>query len=179
MTRALAQMRGIHVVSIVRHKREDIAWDADSPVLATNHFSGSLNERMGQLTQGKGIAAVVDCVGGPLFGDLVRSLNIGGRAVIYGGFSSEHFTMHNFDLLMRGATIESYIYRYFFTPPPIDDLEYLKQIIAAATAQGFPAQAGGWHALEDFADAIHASRERPELGKQYFRMGGGTAKTSV
>ena len=105
-----------------------------------------------------------------MFGDLVRSLSLGGRAIVYGGLSSEQFSMHSFDILMRVATIESYAYRYFFTPPQADHLDELQRMIRASTAQGFPAEVGGWNALDDFGQAVRFSLERPELGKQLFRM---------
>jgi NADPH2:quinone reductase len=170
MTRALARMRGVQVLSIVRHKHEGVVWDADSPVFETEQPAGSLAEHIQQLTGGKGIVAAIDAVGGPLLGELVRSLALGGRAIIYGGYSVEPFTLHNFDVLMRVVTIEHYVYRYFFDPPRPEELDELQSMLRASMAPGFPSGAGGWHALADFHEAVRLSLEQPELGKQFFRM---------
>jgi len=63
------------------------------------------------------VDGVIDRVGGALLGELIKCGASGGQATLYGGYSPERFGLHNFDLLMKGSAIKSYVYRYFFTPP--------------------------------------------------------------
>lgn len=113
---------------------------------------------------------MIDCVGGAIAGDLIRSLAIGGQFVIYGGFSSERFQLHNFDVLMRGAAIKSYVYRYFFNPPPVDDRKLLLEIADICARPEFNLRIGGAHALDDFKTAIGETLDRPESGKRILKM---------
>jgi NADPH2:quinone reductase len=52
--------------------------------------------------------------------------------ILYGGYSPERFELHNFDLLMKGSAIKSYVYRYFFTPPQKEDAKLLREIVDIA-----------------------------------------------
>jgi NADPH:quinone reductase len=130
----------------------------------------SVSEQIMKITQNQGVNGVIDCVGGPLAGELIRSLAIGGQFVIYGGFSPEKFELHNFDILMKGSTIESHIYRYFFAPPKESDHEVLSQIIEIFGRPEFVIPIGGVHPLDDFKSAIDETLNRPERGKHFFKM---------
>lgn len=84
------------------------------------------------------------------FGELTRALAMGGVAVIYGGFHPGKFELHNFDLLMKGATIKSYIYRYFFSPPPKEYETFVRGIIEASASDDFQIPLAGVHTLDEF-----------------------------
>lgn len=114
---------------------------------------------------------MIDCLGGPLFAELIRSLALGGQAVVYGGFQPERFELHNFDLLMKGAAIKSYIDRYFFSPPPEDDAAtVLREIAEISGSASFQVLFAGSHSLDDFKAAFEESVHRPEQGKQMLKM---------
>ena len=133
-------------------------------------LSTDLADRIIEITHRNGLNAVIDCVGGPLATELIKSLAGGGQFVIYGGFSSERFQLHNFDLLMKGAGIKSYIYRYFFDPPPASDRALLEEIAKVSAKPEFNIRIGGLHTLDDFKTAIHETLHQSESGKRLFRM---------
>ncbi|BDI30755.1 oxidoreductase/dehydrogenase [Capsulimonas corticalis] len=168
----MAKQKQIHVVSIVRNKREDLdlqALGADE-VIELSALPESLGDRIGRITDGAGIHAVIDCVGGSLMGDLIRGLAFGGRAIIYGGMSAETFPLHNFDILMRGVQVSSYVYRYFFDPTTPEDAPMLQELISIAQSPEFVVPVAGLHALEDFQVAITETAMRPERGKRFFAI---------
>ena len=123
-----------------------------------------------EITENQGLNGVVDCVGGPLAGELIRSLAFGGQFIIYGGFSADRFKLHNFDLLMKGAGIKSYVYRYFFTPPREKDRAVLDELIEIVGRPEFKVSVGGTHGLDDFKAAIEETLNHSELGKRFFQM---------
>jgi NADPH:quinone reductase-like Zn-dependent oxidoreductase len=172
MALQFANRAGINVISVVRRAQPELdlrALGAAEVIELADGSEGS-SARIAEITGGAGLNAVIDCVGGPLAGDLLRTMAYAGSMVIYGGYSPEPFQLHNFDVLLREATIKSYGYRYFFTPPPAEDAALLQQIAEISGAPGFHSPVGGRHALEDFAAALTASIEHPEQGKRIFSI---------
>lgn len=167
-----AKAKKIKVIAIVRTQLEQVdlrRWGA-AEVIELSKLATGLRERIAEITEQNGVNAVIDCVGGPFAGDLVRSLAIGGQFVIYGGYSPETFPLHNFDLLMKGSAIKSYVYRYFFNPPPADDRKLLHEIAGICAQPEFNLRIGGVHALADFKVAIDETLNHPESGKRLLKM---------
>ena len=167
-----ARLRKINVISIVRTQQESLdlkAWGA-AEVIELNKLSTGLSEKIAQITNQKGVNAVIDSVGGGIATDLIRSLAIGGQFVVYGGFSPEKFQLHSFDLLMKGAGIKSYVYRYFFNPPPSEDRALLDEIAGISARPEFKVRIGGVHKRDDFKTAVGETVCRPESGKRLLKM---------
>lgn len=168
----MAKLRNVNVVSIVRRVQKDLDLKAmgASEVFELSTSRKTIGEMISEITQSAGLNGIIDCVGGPLLGDLIRLVAPGGQVVIYGGFSSEKFEIHNFDVLMRGVTIKPYAYRYFFTPPKNEHEATLRQIAELARPSGFTVPFGGTHSLEDFKVAVRETINHPERGKRFFKM---------
>lgn len=167
-----AGQRGVHVIPIVRRHRDDLDLSGlgAAAVIDLASLDEPLADRIKALTRGHGLDAVIDNVGGPVTGDLIRSLALGGRVVINGGMSPERFELHNFDVLMSGAEIRASIYRYFFDPPKPSDGAMLQAVIAAFGKLDFYVPQGGSHGLDDFETALRTAWDRPDRGKQTFVM---------
>ncbi len=176
MISQFAAKRGIQVIAIVRSAAAAQGLQAVGvrEVVVADE-GGGLTARLREICGPDGLAGAIDCVGGPMLAEVVRALGWGRRVVIYGGFSSEPFALHNFDVLMRGAAIHSYIYRYFGAPPRPGDLALMSEIAAAARPDSFRMAVGGFHPLEDHAAAVRESLRRPQAGKRFFAPGGGIA----
>ncbi len=174
MVLQFAQSKGVRAIYIVRRMQADYDLRAlgANAVIELGTLEGSVGEAIMRVTDGDGVNAVIDCVGGPQLGDLIRSTALGAQVIIYGGFSAKRFELHAFDVLMNVIDIRAYAYRYFFAPPPSDDLPRLRQIAEASAADDFKVRVGGLHALEDFRNAITETIERPERGKHFFNISG-------
>jgi NADPH:quinone reductase len=175
MVAQMARAQDVRVVSIVRRplalaNGESAALGA-SVVIDLSSLDVPIGERLAQITHGKGPRAIIDGVGGPMTGDLVRSLVFGGKLVVYGGFSQERFSLHNFDVLMRGVKIEPYLYRYFFEPPKPEERDWLEDIVRSTKPETFRIRSAGSHSVDDFERAIRESFERPEAGKRFLAFG--------
>lgn len=167
-----ARQRGIRVAAIVRRRIPAVNLErlGVEAVIETHDLPDGIGARIAAVTGGKGLSGVIDCVGGPLLSGLVKAMALNGQAVIYGGYSSETFALHNFDILLSGVTLGSYIYRYFFTPPTPAQAAEHPALIAASEGPDFWLPFGGWHRLEDFSAAIGETAARPEAGKRFFSM---------
>ncbi|MEW9699543.1 zinc-binding dehydrogenase [Paenibacillus sp. SI8] len=168
----LAAQRGVKVVSIVRNKYDhlDLRALGAVQVLELSSLTTGVAEKLLEMTVGNGLNGAIDCVGGPLAGELVQSLALGGQLVIYGGFSESKFELHNFDLLMKAAAISSYAYRYFFVPPKAEHMKLMAKIAEASRGPELKIQVGGFHPLEDFQTAVFKSLHDTDQGKRFIKM---------
>jgi NADPH:quinone reductase-like Zn-dependent oxidoreductase len=164
-----AQNKGIPVLSIVRRRQPAIDLEAlgAEAVIELESGTDEISTRIQEITRGQGIHGLIDNIGGPLTGDLIRNLAFGGKVVINGGMTPERFELHNFDILMKGARIESHIYRYFFDPPKATDKDMLESIIAQNDIQ---IPIAGLHHLSDFKTAIARTIQESGNGKHFFVM---------
>jgi NADPH:quinone reductase-like Zn-dependent oxidoreductase len=172
MVLQFAKLKKVNVICIVRRRNKDLDLKAlgASAVIELSSLSENVGKRVMEITENNGVNGVIDCVGGALLGELLRSTALGAQIIIYGGYSSEKFELHNFDILMKGSTIKSYVYRYFFTPPPAVDRQLLQEIADVSGRADFTVPLAGIHPLEDFRTAIYESVNHPENGKRFFRM---------
>jgi NADPH:quinone reductase-like Zn-dependent oxidoreductase len=167
-----AKLKKVNVISIVRTAHEQLnlkEWGA-AEVVELSKLPRGLAEKIAEITHQNGVNAVIDCVGGPIASELIRSLSNGGQFLIYGGFSPEKFQLHSFDLLMKGAQIKPYIYRYFFHPPEANDRAVLNEIAETCSQPDFKVRVGGVHTLDNFKTAINETLQHPESGKRFLKM---------
>ncbi|MFP2925827.1 zinc-binding alcohol dehydrogenase family protein [Pyxidicoccus sp. 3LG] len=170
MVLQMARARGIEVVSLVRKVQPQLDLKAlgASDVLELASGPTDVGSRLRQLTGGQGVHGIVDCVGGPLLGALMRSSAFGAQVILYGGYSQEKFELHNFDILMKDLQLRAYVYRYFFDAPKPEDLPMLRAIAELSAPPSFKVPFAQAHSLEDFKAAIGESLLRPEGGKRFF-----------
>jgi NADPH:quinone reductase len=172
MVLQFAKLKKVNVICIVRRRNRNLDLKAlgASAIIELSSLSENVGKRVMEITENNGVNGVIDCVGGALLGELLRTAALGAQVIIYGGYSSEKFELHNFDILMKGSTIRSYVYRYFFTPPPTGDRQLLQEIADVSGRPDFMAPVAGLHPLQDFRTAIYDAVNYPENGKRFFRM---------
>lgn len=170
MVLQFAHQRGINVISIVRRVHGDLRTLGAAAVIELATLDGSVAEQACRMTDGKGIRALIDNVGGPVTGEIIRNMALGGQVIINGGMSAERFALHNFDVLLKALEIRSHVYRYFFTAPEPGNSETLTAIAAAAAPETFKVPIGGVNPLSEFRHAVTETLSHPERGKQFLAM---------
>jgi NADPH:quinone reductase-like Zn-dependent oxidoreductase len=167
-----ARRRGANVIAVVRriHPGRDLRDLGAAAVIDLSEPALDLEARVRAITGGAGLHGVIDNVGGPATGALIRSLAFGGQVVVNGGMSAERFELHNFDLLLKGAAIRASVYRYFFSPPVAGDAAMLREVVEVFGRPDFHVPLGGVHPLDDVRQAVAESWDRPDRGKRLFRM---------
>ncbi|MBS0031795.1 zinc-binding dehydrogenase [Chitinophaga sp. 22321] len=166
----MAKLYGINVISVVRRVKQAHLLESlgATAVIDLSAERATIMQRIMEITGNKGVNGIIDNVGGPVTGELIRCIDFGGKLIINGGMSAEKYSLHNFDILLNGLQIEPHVYRYFFTPPLPEDITMLKEI--AEMSAGFVSTVSGKHALGDFKTAIGESVRFPEKGKHIFCM---------
>lgn len=171
MVMQFAQRRGINVIALVRRSHQSLDLKTlGAAVLDLSDLKAGVREAVMDMTGGAGLNGIIDNVGGPVSGDLIRTLALGGQMVINGGMSAERFELHNFDVLLSGVEIRANIYRYFFAPPVEADQPVLREIVDIFGQPGFHVPVGGIHPLTEFKLAVANSLDRADMGKQTFKM---------
>lgn len=172
MVMQFAQRRGINVIAVVRRRRQslDLKTLGATAILDLSDVTAGIRETVMDMTGGAGLNGIIDNVGGPASGELIRTLALGGQMIINGGMSAERFELHNFDVLLSGVEIRANIYRYFFSPPVEADRSMLREIVDVFGQPGFHVSVGGIHPLAEFKLAVANSLDRPDLGKQVFSL---------
>ncbi len=165
-----AQARNVKVISVVRRlsERLDLKALGATEIIELATFSGSIRDRIMEISGNAGVHGILDSTGGPALGELVRSAALGAQVIIYGGMSPDNFVLHNFDVLMKVIAIRSYAYRYFFDPPRESDAGLLSEIVRLSSQ--FKVPVSGLHPLVEFPIAIEETIQRPEHGKHFFYL---------
>ncbi|TIQ01842.1 MAG: hypothetical protein E5X61_36710 [Mesorhizobium sp.] len=162
----------MNVIALVRRSRDrlDLKGLGATAILDLSSLKVGIREAVMDMTDGAGLNGIIDNVGGPVSGELIRTLAMGGQMVVNGGMSTERFELHNFDVLLSGLEIRANIYRYFLSPPVEADRPVLREIVDIFGQPDFHISVGGIHPLAEFELAVTNSLDRADLGKQIFRM---------
>ena len=175
MIMQLAARKGIRVIAVVRKLPSlNLREFGAEVVIDLSVDSDNVPSHLAEVTAGKGISAVIDAVGGPLLTDLVRNTSFGGKVIIYGSLSEQRFQLHNAEIYLNGLTIESYIYRHFFTPPAPEERSTLEKIIAIAGEPSFIAPVSGRYRFDEYKTAVRnsfSSTPGSSAGKGLFIIG--------
>jgi NADPH:quinone reductase len=89
MVTQFAAARGIRIISLVRQIRT--GWHPSSlgstEAVELTNLSVPLADKVRDLTGGNGLNSIIDCVGGPAVGDLIRGAALHCQVIVYGGMS--------------------------------------------------------------------------------------------
>jgi NADPH2:quinone reductase len=172
MVLQFAKRRGINVISVVRqlHNEINLLDLGAAAVIDLSDPTTNVEKQVKEITGNMGIHGLIDNVGGPVTGDLIRSLAFGGQVVINGGMSEERFALHNFNVLLNGIEIRANIYRYFFAPPEKSDAPVLREIADVFAQPNFMVPLGGVLPLQDFKVGVIRAWNGTGLGKQILKM---------
>lgn len=107
MVRFAAKL-GIKTICIVRRKEqaEGLLQQGATEVVVT--FGEGFAQRALDITEGRGVDAVVDAVGGPCGGEAIQSLATGGTMLIYGLLSGDSTPVNNGQMIFRNLTIRGF-----------------------------------------------------------------------
>jgi len=154
----LAARKNLRVIALVRKLPSLNLREFGAEVVIDLSLDGDVvPARIREITAGKGISAIIDAVGGPLLAELVRSASFSAKVIMYGGLSEQRFQLHNNDIYLNGLTIESYIYRHFFTPPAPEEKATLGEIIDIAGDPSFIAPVSGRYKFDEYKTAVRNS----------------------
>lgn len=105
---ALAAVRGVHVVNLVRR---DAGMDELAALAIGNAVSTATDgwqDRVCAITGGASISAAIDSIGGKASGDLLNLLGEGGLLVSFGSMAGEPMQLSSGDLIFKQAIVKGF-----------------------------------------------------------------------
>ena len=124
------------------------------------------------MTGGQGVRSALDCVGGPLTGQVLRCLGLNGRLVVYGTLADAPIEFPARDLMMPLAQVSGfYLGNWMAQQSPIRLLGLLRAV-KRLTAEGvFQTDVSEIYPLEQASAAVAASLKPGRTGKVMLRIG--------
>jgi NADPH:quinone reductase-like Zn-dependent oxidoreductase len=146
LVEALADMRGVRTL----------------PIETTE---SSLADEVRSRTEGRGLAALLDSVGGSMVERLLAAMQPGGTIIAYGTMSDELVSLRNATLIYANLTWRGFgIDRWLADVTPDGRARMLEALHDAMRAKRLPLPVRARFTLADFRRAVHAAHEE-RLGK--------------
>ncbi len=168
----MSKLYGYKTLCVVRsssNTEELKALGADA-VVETNHHD--LIAEVFRLTNGRGVGAAIDCVGGELAGQVVRCLGLGGRLVIYGTLGNSPLQIPGRDLMMPVAQISGFLLPNWMAQQSLLTLLRVLRTVMRLTRQGyFHTEVTETYALDDVVSAVEAALKPGRTGKVMLKIG--------
>jgi NADPH:quinone reductase-like Zn-dependent oxidoreductase len=169
----LGRREGFRTICVVRsaaNSAELRALGADA-VIETNNQD--LVGEVARITGGRGAGYALDCVGGPLTGEVVRCLSLGGRLVLYGTLDDRPISLPVRDLLMANQRVSGfYLGHWVAAQSPLRMLGALRAVKRLAAEGVFHAEVSATYPLEEVAQAVTAALQPGRTGKVMLRLTG-------
>jgi NADPH:quinone reductase-like Zn-dependent oxidoreductase len=169
----LGRRQGFRTICVVRsaaNSAELRALGADA-VIETNNQD--LVGEVARITGGRGAGYALDCVGGPLTGEVVRCLSLGGRLVLYGTLDDRPISLPVRDLLMANLRVSGfYLGHWVAAQSPLRMLGALRAVKRLAAEGVFHAEVSATYPLEEVAQAVTAAMQPGRTGKVMLRLKG-------
>jgi NADPH:quinone reductase-like Zn-dependent oxidoreductase len=162
----LGQRDGFRTICVVRSSANTArlqALGADA-VVETDHQD--LVTEVARLTDGRGVGAALDCVGGSLTAEVVRCLGLGGRLVIYGTLADYPVAIEPRDLMMPLAHVSGFYLGNWLARQSLYRRMRVLRAVKRLTLQGvFDTEVSAVYPLEQVAAAVAASVSSGRTGK--------------
>lgn len=166
---ALALERGLRVIGIAR--AESLA-ELGPEVHPLAENTPELAGRLRELAGGEGVAALIDCVGGPLVGSLFPAVRPGGTVVAYGTLSPEPVPVRNATLIYGNLTWFGFGIDRFLAGLSAPESDRMLAALWAGIAGGrLPLPVRARAPLSDFSEALRAALTGGGRGKVVFARG--------
>jgi NADPH:quinone reductase-like Zn-dependent oxidoreductase len=163
---------GFRTICVVRSSANtaELASLGADAVVETDHVD--LVAEVARLTGGQGVRSALDCVGGPLTGQVLQCLGLNGRLVVYGTLADTPIEFPARDLMMPLAQVAGfYLGNWMAQQSPIKLLGLLRAV-KRLTAEGvFQTDVSETFPLEQASAAVAASLKPGRTGKVMLRIG--------
>jgi NADPH:quinone reductase-like Zn-dependent oxidoreductase len=169
----LGQRDGFRTICVVRsgaNTAELTALGADAVIETSRQ---DLVGEVARITGGRGVGYALDCVGGPLTGEVVRCLGFGGRLLVYGTLDDSPIAIPSRDLMMPGAEISGFLLpNWVSRQSPLKLLGVLRDVKRLMVDGIFHAEVAETYPLAAAADAVAAAIKPGRTGKVMIRITG-------
>jgi NADPH:quinone reductase-like Zn-dependent oxidoreductase len=167
----LSRLDGFRTINVVRRReqaRELLEMGGDAAVCTDEE---SIEERVLQMTEGKGVPYALDAVGGQTGSAAARSLGSHGRMLVYGTLSEQDLTLHPRTLIAGQKRIEGFwLAEWSKEQSPLTMIRLFRTIGRLMAAGVLISEVGETFGLADIRSAVQAASRTGRQGKVLLRI---------
>ncbi|CCH56773.1 Alcohol dehydrogenase zinc-binding domain protein [Fibrisoma limi BUZ 3] len=162
----LCKMRGIQTIGTVRRDNlnDELKTLGITEIINTEHEN--LPARVKQITDGNGVACVLDAVGGHTASEAMKCLSKGGTMIIYGLLSLQDPTLNAGMMIFRELTVKGFWLTDWMRRVDSQTRQDVAQNVIQLLASGqieLPVEAS--YSLDDIAKAVEHAEQTARFGK--------------
>ncbi len=161
MTIALGKKFGFKTINVVR-RREQVeelkARGADEVICSTDE---NIEERVKEITSGKGVKYAIDAVAGKVGSAVAAALGIGGTLLVYGALDQADLRIGAGTLIFKEIAVKGFwVTRWFATATPERKKEVFTELIPLILDGTLKSDVAARYSLDDIVQAVtHAQAE--------------------
>jgi len=166
----IARKLGVQVISTVRNSDYTARIKELGAAEVIDTSKESIVQRVHEITDGKGVTAAIDAVGGETGTQLAQSLALNGKLIAYGVLSADPVQVHNSLLVYKNISLMGFGVRGFLESLSAEEKEHMtKSLIEILSEEDFKMDVAKSYSLDNFADALKANASGPVNGKIIFK----------
>lgn len=159
----IAKFRKINIILTVRNEK----YISGLKELGANEIiylsKESLQERVNEITNGKGVAAALDAVSGKTGTEVLKCIAPNGTLIAYGRLDNEPVSLSYELLVYRFVSLKGFGVRSFIRAQTTKERnEMIQSLVEIIGDENFKLKQASEYALEDFKDAVEAMQSYQE-----------------
>ncbi len=156
----IAILKGFKTINVVRRPEqvEELkALGADEVICSSQE---DIQQRVLQLTGGKGVRAAIDAVGGTVGAATAKALSLGGVMLVYGLLSFEPIPLDSGAMIFKASTVRGFwLSDWLAKASPAKRFEVIQQVLGLMASGQIAPPVEAEYPLKDIIDAVkHAER---------------------
>lgn len=167
----LCKLKGIKTIGTVRHNDLNDELTALGLTAIINTEKEKLTTRVKALTEGKGVACVLEAVGGPTASDALKCLAKGGTMILYGILSLQNPSINVGLMIFRELTIKGFWLTDWMRRVDSQTRQNVaRNVITLLISGQIQAPVEATYSLADLKKAIEHSERPGRRGKVLFKV---------
>ncbi len=161
----LARLRGIKTIVVTRNEKEGEGLGLLGATKLLTSASGNLAEKIVNITDGKGVACVLDAVGDELLSELLTAMAPFGKVVSYGLLGKGNVSYHNATVVFKNLSITGFGIDAWLATRAKDIQDIYRSLVATLAAPDFQMPVSAVFPMSDFFEALEYQKNNANTGK--------------
>lgn len=167
----LSKVLGFKTINLVRSAANEETIRMLGGDVVINTCDQDIPTAVAEATEGRGVRYAMDCVGGEIAEQMIRSLTIDGHLVVYGTLGDGPISLASRDLMTPVAKISGFFaLNWLSTQSPIVILMMLRRLKKLQAAGIFDAPIEQIYAIDEIQDALALAAAPGRGGKVLLRL---------
>jgi NADPH2:quinone reductase len=169
----LGQAEGFRTIAVVRREEQAAelrALGATAAIAIADGEAARLPSEVHRVTEGRGVAHALDCVGGELGTHVIRCLTLGGHVVLYGTLGRAPIELSVRDLMMPVARISGFFLPNWLAQQSLfTKLRVLRAVVRGIESGLLASEIAASFPLDRYEEAIALATRPGHTGKVLLR----------